>query len=132
MATKEVPSVNETDHGKLEQSETLNRDQPTQDEEQHISEDDMRKLRHVHGKLPWAAYTVMMLEIADHLSLSGTLVVSQLHTVDVLRAYLMKCVATNFIQWPLPPGSSTGAGFHGQSGALGRGQQVATSISIGL
>ena len=37
-------------------------------------------------------------------------------------------VFTNFIQQPLPPGSSTGADGE-QSGALGRGQQASTSVT---
>lgn len=86
MATKDVPNVNETDNGKLEPFQTLSRDQFTQDVGGPVSEEDLRKLRRVHGKLPWAAWTVMMLEVADHLSLSGTLVVSQLQMVAILRA----------------------------------------------
>lgn len=34
----------------------------------------------------------------------------------------------NFIQQPLPEGSSTGAGFSGQSGALGMGQRASTGL----
>lgn len=38
---------------------------------------------------------------------------------------------TNFVQRPLPPGSTTGAGgLDGQAGALDRGLQA--SVSIGL
>jgi hypothetical protein len=36
----------------------------------------------------------------------------------------------NFLQQPLPPGSKTGAGFEGQSGALGMGQRVSTAITL--
>lgn len=35
----------------------------------------------------------------------------------------------NFIQRPLPEGSNTGAGFEGQSGALGMGQQASTGLT---
>lgn len=38
-------------------------------------------------------------------------------------------IVTNFIQQPLPDGSSTGAGFNGQSGALGSGQRAATGLT---
>ncbi|KAG6329500.1 hypothetical protein ID866_9589, partial [Astraeus odoratus] len=39
-------------------------------------------------------------------------------------------VFTNFIQQPLPPGSTTGAGgANGQSGALGRGQRMSTGLT---
>ena len=35
----------------------------------------------------------------------------------------------NFIQQPLPPGSTTGAGFEGQSGALDMGQRASTGLT---
>ena len=38
-------------------------------------------------------------------------------------------VFTNFIQQPLPDGSSTGAGHSGQSGALGMGQRAAFGLN---
>lgn len=37
-------------------------------------------------------------------------------------------LVTNFIQQPLPPDSTTGAGFSGQPGALGHGQRAATAL----
>ena len=41
-----------------------------------------------------------------------------------------RCVAVvNFIQQDLPPGSRTGAGFSGQSGALGMGQRASTGLT---
>jgi len=43
--------------------------------------------------------------------------------------YGSTAVWTNFIQQPLPKGSVTGAGKSGQSGALGKGQQVATGLT---
>lgn len=38
-------------------------------------------------------------------------------------------IVVNFIQQPLPEGSSTGAGFDGQSGALGMGQRASTGLT---
>jgi hypothetical protein len=35
----------------------------------------------------------------------------------------------NFIQQPLPEGSTTGAGFSGQSGALNMGQRASTGLT---
>lgn len=39
-------------------------------------------------------------------------------------------IVSNFVQQPMPPGSHTGAGRQGQSGALGRGQRTATALSL--
>lgn len=64
-------------------------------------------------RLPWAAYLIAYVELAERFSYYGCTV-----------------VFTNFIQQPLPPGSKTGAGgAHGQSGALGRGQQASTGLT---
>lgn len=38
-------------------------------------------------------------------------------------------IVVNFIQQPLPEGSTTGAGFEGQSGALGMGQRASTGLT---
>lgn len=38
-------------------------------------------------------------------------------------------VVVNFIQQPLPEGSTTGAGFEGQSGALDMGQRASTGLT---
>lgn len=43
------------------------------------------------------------------------------------KAHLFAVV--NFIQQPLPDGSSTGAGHSGQSGALGMGQRASTGLT---
>ena len=42
--------------------------------------------------------------------------------------YANRPPVTNFIQQKLPDGSNTGAGFGGQSGALGKGQRASTGI----
>ncbi|KAG8852952.1 hypothetical protein FRB96_008471 [Tulasnella sp. 330] len=71
------------------------------------------KLRRVSDNIPWAAFLIAIVELAERFSFYGTTAVFQ-----------------NFIQRPLPPGSRTGAGgANGVSGALGLGTQAATGIS---
>ncbi|KXN81957.1 putative peptide transporter ptr2 [Leucoagaricus sp. SymC.cos] len=70
-------------------------------------------LRRVADSIPWNAYLIGFVELAERFSFYGSSV-----------------VFTNFIQQSLPPGSHTGAGgTDGQSGALGLGQQTATGLS---
>ncbi|KAK0626829.1 POT family-domain-containing protein [Immersiella caudata] len=58
-------------------------------------------------------YTIAFIELCERFSYYGT-----------------TAVFTNFIQWPLPPGSTTGANFGtGQAGALGLGQQTSTALT---
>lgn len=78
------------------------------------TEEDLRTLRRVSGKINWAAYTVAFAELAERFSYYGSSI-----------------LYTNFVQWPLPDGSRTGAGGHnGQSGALDMGQKAAQGISL--
>ncbi|KAI5120636.1 hypothetical protein M0805_009396 [Coniferiporia weirii] len=77
------------------------------------SDEDRAALRRVSDSLPWTAYLVAFVELAERFSYYGTVV-----------------VFTNFIQQPLPPGSRTGAGgADGQSGALGMGQRASTGLT---
>ncbi|KZT25908.1 peptide transporter PTR2A [Neolentinus lepideus HHB14362 ss-1] len=77
------------------------------------TEEERRTLRRVSDTIPWTAYFIAFVELAERFSFYGSTV-----------------VFTNFIQQPLPPGSRTGAGgAHGQSGALGRHQQAATGLT---
>ncbi|RMZ90734.1 hypothetical protein DV736_g2033, partial [Chaetothyriales sp. CBS 134916] len=76
------------------------------------SEEELETLRRVSGKIPWQAFTVAFVELCERFSYYGTTV-----------------VYVNFIQQPLPEGSSTGAGFSGQSGALGMGQRASTGLT---
>ncbi|KAG7095007.1 hypothetical protein E1B28_005801 [Marasmius oreades] len=70
-------------------------------------------LRRVSDKIPWNAYLIALVEMAERFSYYGSVI-----------------VFTNFIQHPLPPGSRTGAGgANGQSGALGRDQQTSTGLN---
>jgi POT family proton-dependent oligopeptide transporter len=78
------------------------------------TEEDLRTLRRVSGKIKWAAYTVAFAELAERFSYYGSSI-----------------LYTNFVQWPLPEGSRTGAGgLHGQPGALGMGQSASQGISL--
>ncbi|KAF8243080.1 MFS peptide transporter [Wilcoxina mikolae CBS 423.85] len=76
------------------------------------TEEELKTLRRVPGRLPWTAHTIAFVEMCERLSFCGTI-----------------AVFVNFIQQPLPEGSVTGAGFEGQSGALGMGQRPATAIT---
>jgi POT family proton-dependent oligopeptide transporter len=78
------------------------------------TEEDLRTLRRVSGKIKWTAYTVAFAELAERFSYYGSSI-----------------LYTNFVQWPLPEGSRTGAaGLHGQPGALGMGQSASQGISL--
>jgi proton-dependent oligopeptide transporter, POT family len=79
--------------------------------DEKVTEEDLANLRRVSGPIPWAAFTVAFVELCERFSYYGTTI-----------------VFTNFIQQPLPEGSSTGAGFSGQSGALGMGQRASTGL----
>ncbi|PYI07407.1 PTR2-domain-containing protein [Aspergillus sclerotiicarbonarius CBS 121057] len=78
--------------------------------------DELKTLRRVAGKIPWTAYTVAFVELCERFSYYGT-----------------TAVFVNFIQRPLPAGSTTGA-THGRDnlvpGALGMGQQASTGLTL--
>ncbi|KAF9219028.1 PTR2-domain-containing protein [Gyrodon lividus] len=77
------------------------------------TEEELATLRRVSDTIPWTAYMIAVVELAERFSYYGA-----------------SAVFTNFIQQPLPPGSRTGAGGpNGQSGALGRGQQMSTGLT---
>ncbi|KAE9362677.1 putative peptide transporter ptr2 [Stipitochalara longipes BDJ] len=76
------------------------------------TEEELATLRRVSGQIPWTAYTVAFVELCERFSYYGT-----------------TAVFVNFIQQPLPEGSTTGAGFSGQSGALGMGQRASTGLT---
>ncbi|KAJ2983740.1 hypothetical protein NQ176_g465 [Zarea fungicola] len=71
-------------------------------------------LPRVPGSIPWTAWTVAFVEFVERFSYYGT-----------------SAVFVNFIQKPLPPGSTTGAGFLRKpgSGALGMGQRASTGMT---
>ncbi|KAJ6619264.1 peptide transporter PTR2A [Mycena sp. CBHHK59/15] len=77
------------------------------------TEEERATLRRVADAIPWNAYLIALVELAERFSFYGAGV-----------------VFTNFIQYPLPVGSHSGAGLrNGQSGALGKGQQASTGIT---
>ncbi|KAF9456664.1 POT family-domain-containing protein [Collybia nuda] len=77
------------------------------------TDEERATLRRVADKIPWNAYLIAFVELAERFSYYGSTV-----------------VYTNFIQQPLPEGSRTGAGFtDGQSGALGLGQRASTGLT---
>ncbi|KAK4453757.1 POT family-domain-containing protein [Podospora aff. communis PSN243] len=77
------------------------------------TEEELKTLRRVSDKIPFNIYTIAFIELCERFSYYGT-----------------TAVFTNFIQWPLPPGSTTGANFgQGQAGALGLGQQTSTALT---
>ncbi|GAA5841611.1 hypothetical protein JCM9279_000706 [Rhodotorula babjevae] len=78
------------------------------------TEEEKRTLRRVPGPINVGAFLVAYVELAERFSYYGSTV-----------------VFTNFIQRPLPPGSTTGAttGPDQQAGALGMGQQASTGLT---
>ncbi|CAA7270518.1 unnamed protein product [Cyclocybe aegerita] len=77
------------------------------------TEEERATLRRVPDTIPWNAYLIAIVELAERFSFYGSSV-----------------VFTNFIQQPLPAGSHTGAGGHdGQAGALGMGQRASTGLT---
>lgn len=101
-----VPGVGQVDvrTGSME-ADGLADDVPTEEE--------MHTLRRVSGHINWAAYSVAICELAERFSYYGSSV-----------------LYTNFVVRPLPEGSNTGAGFEGQSGALGLGSRAGQGISL--
>lgn len=81
------------------------------DENENISDEDLHNLRRVSGKIPWQAYTIAFCELCERFSYYGCTV-----------------VYVNFIQQPLPEGSTTGSDDT-QPGALGMGQRASTGLT---
>ncbi|EEB91806.1 hypothetical protein MPER_09779, partial [Moniliophthora perniciosa FA553] len=76
------------------------------------TEEEKLTLRRVADAMPWNAYLIAIVEMAERFSCVN------------------QPAKTNFIQQPLPEGSHTGAGFtDGQSGALGLGQRASTGLT---
>ncbi|KAJ0416216.1 PTR2-domain-containing protein [Aspergillus carlsbadensis] len=91
-----------------EENEVLHKLHPTREE--------MQTLRRVAGPLNWVAFSVAFVELCERFSYYGT-----------------TAVFVNFIQHPLPPGSSTGALVNGESnipGALDMGQRASTGLTL--
>ncbi|KAJ5419915.1 uncharacterized protein N7487_003465 [Penicillium crustosum] len=84
------------------------------------TEEELATLRRVAGNLPVASYSVAFVELCERFSYYGA-----------------TAVFVNFIQRPLPTGSTTGALVPGVSdwsndspGALGMGQQASTGLTL--
>jgi POT family proton-dependent oligopeptide transporter len=77
------------------------------------TDEEIATLRRVSDSIPWNAYLIAIVELAERFSFYGSSV-----------------VFVNFIQQPLPEGSHTGAGgLDGQSGALNMGQRASTGLT---
>ncbi|KAK0635785.1 POT family-domain-containing protein [Bombardia bombarda] len=77
------------------------------------TEEELRTLRRVPDKIPMSIYTIAFVELCERFSYYGT-----------------TAVFTNFIQHPLPPGSTTGnQNGSDQAGALGLGQRASTGLT---
>ncbi|KKY30629.1 putative oligopeptide transporter [Diaporthe ampelina] len=75
--------------------------------------EELNTLRRVADKIPWSVLTIAFVELCERFSYYGT-----------------TAVFTNFIQWPLPEGSTTGADYGtGQAGAMGFGQRASTGLT---
>lgn len=79
------------------------------------TEEEMQTLRRVSGKIKWSMWTIAFVELCERFSYYGSAV-----------------LYTNFVNAPLPPGSTTGAPatLDGQPGALGMGTKAAQGISL--
>ncbi|KAJ5114281.1 oligopeptide transporter [Penicillium alfredii] len=78
--------------------------------------EEFETLRRVSGPIPWTAYTVAFVELCERFSYYGT-----------------TAVFVNYIQRPLPPGSTTGAGGDvNVPGALSMGQQASTGLTLSI
>lgn len=105
------------EHPELEDASSggyLDHDDPDGDHDglEFPTEEERLTLRRVSDTIPYAAYLIAVVEMAERFSYYGSSI-----------------VFTNFIQQSLPDGSHTGAGGPtGQSGALGKGQQASTGL----
>ncbi|KAK1983042.1 POT family protein [Colletotrichum cereale] len=84
------------------------------DGEVYPTEEELLTLRRIHGKVDWLIYSIGFVEMCERFAYYGT-----------------TAVFVNFIAYPLPPGSTTGAGgTHEQAGALGLGQRASTALTL--
>lgn len=79
---------------------------------EYPTEEELATLTRVSGQVPWSAYTIAFVELCERFGYYGCTV-----------------VYVNFIQQDMPLGSNTGAGFGGQSGALGMGQRASFGLT---
>ncbi|KAK3114750.1 hypothetical protein LTR53_006593 [Teratosphaeriaceae sp. CCFEE 6253] len=79
------------------------------------TDEDLATLRRVPAKMPWIAFTVAFVELCERFAYYGT-----------------TAVMVNYIQQPMPAGSTTGNDpfSDGQPGALGYGQRASTGLVL--
>ncbi|PRP83295.1 oligopeptide transporter [Planoprotostelium fungivorum] len=85
------------------------------DELPEPTEEEKKTLRRVSDAMPVAAFLIVLVEFCERFAFFG-----------------LTGPWVNYVQWPLPPGSNTGAPHdteNGQPGALGRGQQMSTALN---
>lgn len=94
------------------------------------TEEEMKTLRRVSGKIPWSAYTIAFVEFCERFSYYGTTAVCEFPCSGAMIYATDNVLVVNFIQQPLPEGSTTGAGKDfAISGALGMGQRASTGLT---
>ncbi|KAL3462151.1 POT family-domain-containing protein [Aspergillus heterothallicus] len=104
-SNKEIPKAPEVDDSEIVSSSEDSYERPTDEE--------LNTLRRVSGKIPWIMWTIAFVELCERFSYYGTSV-----------------LYTNFVNRPLPPGSTTGSAPDGLPGALGMGPKAAQGISL--
>ncbi|KAK2739958.1 hypothetical protein FQN57_006277 [Myotisia sp. PD_48] len=101
-----APMGNTSPHDSDNDTIGLQRVEPTEEE--------IMTLRRVPDKIPWITFSIAFVELCERFSYYGTIV-----------------VFVNFIQRPLPPGSTTGAGgTKYTAGALDMGQRASTGLTL--
>ena len=100
------------------------------DEESVPTVEELATLRKVHAPIKWVIYTVAFVELCERFSYYGSATLCRSSADYRTLCWLIQCAVTNFIQQPLPEGSTTGNDPHpdGQPGALGQGQRASTGL----
>ncbi|KAK7456189.1 hypothetical protein CaCOL14_004230 [Colletotrichum acutatum] len=94
------------------------------------TDEELQTLRRVSDHIPFKLFTIAFVELCERFSYYGSvIVVSRLNSSNWQKKLTLEVPVTNFIQQPLPAGSTTGAAPNGQPGALGMGQQASTGIT---
>lgn len=73
MAMAEIPSDPAKGHMEETRSVATATMTPAHEEEhEHISDDDLRNLHRISGKIPWVAFTIAFVELCERFSYYGT------------------------------------------------------------
>ncbi|KAG6035919.1 hypothetical protein E4U41_005886 [Claviceps citrina] len=102
----------------VDNKDSLQKHEATVDDDDYEgkpTEEEMRTLPRVSGKIMWAMWTIAFVELCERFSYYGSAV-----------------LYTNFVNHPLPAGSTTGSApsDDGNPGALGMGPKAAQGISL--